>query len=137
MINQRLLAANMTIIFQLLQFFSNCSLNQTFLVRKLRIFNFARTLQFEKFKDAKNMTILFQTYSLKYSKKAFLVRKLLFLFCTIFCISAKFRVLIPNITIVFPNPQSKNTQEDNFGLKFENCFFYTKLFKTFNPKLHK
>ena len=38
------------------------------------------TLRFDKFEDAENMTILFQTYSLKYPTKKFLVRKLFF-FC--------------------------------------------------------
>ena len=48
------------------------------------------------------MTIIFQTYCLNYSNKTFLVRKLFFLFCTIFYISANFRVLIPNISFFFP-----------------------------------
>ena len=37
-------------------------------------------LRFDKFEDAENMTILFQTYSLKYPTKAFLVRKVFFFF---------------------------------------------------------
>ena len=39
-----------------------------------------KTLHFGKFEDAENMTIIFQTYNLKYPNKAFLVRKLFF-FC--------------------------------------------------------
>ena len=96
------------------------------------------TLHFDRFEDAANMTILFQTHSPKYPNKAFLVRiLLLLLFCTIFCTSANFRVLIPNISIVFSNSKSKNTQKDIFGLKFKDFSFCMKLFKTFNPKLHK
>ena len=45
--------------------------------------------------DAENMTILFQTYSLKDPNKTYFVR--------IFCVSANFRVLIRNIRIVFSN----------------------------------
>ena len=44
------------------------------------------TFHFVKFEVAENMTILSQTYRLKYPNKAFFVRKLFFffLFCTIF-----------------------------------------------------
>ena len=54
------------------------------------------------------MTILFQTYSPKYPNTVILAPNLIFsLFCTIFCISANSRMLIPNIAIVFSNFQSK------------------------------
>ena len=86
-------------------------------------------MHFGKLEDAENMAIFSQTYSLKYPNKAFLVRKLFFFVCTIFCISANFRVLIPNITTVFSNSYSKNTQNDIFGLKFKDFYFFTKLFK--------
>ena len=56
------------------------------------------TFYFDKFENAENMTVIVQTYSLKYSNKTFLVRKLFF-FC--FAQFFAFRVLIPNITIVF------------------------------------
>ena len=36
------------------------------------------TLQFGKFEDAENMTILFQTYNLKYANKTVLFQKLIF-----------------------------------------------------------
>ena len=44
-------------------------------------------MQFDKFDDAENMTILFQTYNPKYPNKAFLVPKSM--------------EVIPNITVIF------------------------------------
>ena len=58
-------------------------------------------------------------------------------FAQFFCIWANFRVLMPNISIGFSNSKSKNTQKDIFGLKYKDFYFCMKLFKTFNPKLHK
>ena len=93
------------------------------------------TLHFGKLEDAENVAILSQTYSLKYPNKAFLVWKLFFFFFgTIFCISANFRVLIPNIRIVFSNSYSKNTQNDIFGLKFKD-FYFSRNFLNFQPKV--
>ena len=55
------------------------------------------TLQFDKFEDSENMTIPFQTYNLKYPNKTLwhfgpnFFFHYFFLFCTIFCILAKFK----------------------------------------------
>ena len=63
-------------------------LNHIFLVSKLRIFNFARNFHFNKFEDAENMTILFQTHGLKYPNKVFLARS----FCLFVCFAQFFAV---------------------------------------------
>ena len=79
------------------------------------------------------MTILLQTYNLKYPDKAFLVRKFCLFVCFVFfvlhnffCILAKFRAPIPNTTIEYHNRSFqflvKNTQNNIFGLKFKDFF---------------
>ena len=76
------------------------------------------------------MTILFQTCSLKQPNRHFWSEIFFFYFFgTIFCISASFRVMIPDITIIFSNAQSKSTQKDIFDLEFKEFYFCTKLFK--------
>ena len=90
--------------FSALQFFSNCSLNQTFLVWKLRIFIFAQHFAVWKTQGCWKYHNTFSNIQPKIHKEGIFGPKIVFLVLHKFSISAKFRVLIPNITIVFPNP---------------------------------
>ena len=79
-----------------------------------------------------NTTILFQIYSPKYPNEAILVPNLIFsLFCTIFCILANSRMLIPHVTIVFFQFLVLKYPKGHFWSQSYRFFFFARnVFKT-------
>ena len=94
------------------------------MVSKIRIFNFSRNFAFWQLRVCWKYDIRFQTNSLKYPNKASVVWKLFLLFCTIFCISTNFRVLIPNIATIFSPILSLKIPKETFLVSNLRIFIF-------------